>query len=82
MFEPHSVTSRLAPAGLVDRLRADLVSNPDGGENPTLESFLEASSRHLEGVPLSSKNVGSTIDPEALAWQLFALVRLGARVSE
>jgi hypothetical protein len=82
LFEPESVTSRLALADLVYRMLADLENDPDGWENPTLESFLEALATHLESVPGALKNVGSAIDPEAPSWQLFALVLTAARVYE
>lgn len=78
-LEPESVTSRLALARLVHRLHADLVSNPEGWENPTLESFLGALVAYLEDVPDSLKRAGSGVDPEAPSWQLFALVLIGAR---
>jgi hypothetical protein len=81
-LEPELVTGRLAFADLVSRLGADLRSNPDGWENPTLESFLEALSSYLEDVPGYLKNTGSDIDPEAPSWQLFAVVMAGARVYE
>jgi hypothetical protein len=80
--EPESVTCRLALADLVGRMRADHRTDPDGWENPTLESFLGALASYLEDVPGYLKNVGSSIDQEAPSWQLFALVLAGARVYE
>lgn len=81
-LEPESVSSRLSLARLVHRLHVDLVDDPDGWENPTLESFLGALAAYLEDVPASLKNTGSAIDPEAPSWQLFAFVLTGARVYE
>lgn len=81
-LEPDLVTSRLALARLVHRLHADLVDDPDGWENPTLESFLGALAAYLEDVPGALKNKGAAIDPEAPSWQLFAFVLTGARVYE
>jgi hypothetical protein len=81
-LKPESVTCRLALADLVEGMRSDHRSNPDGWENPTLKSFLGALAAYVEDVPGYLKNVGSTIDPEAPSWQLFALVLAGARAFE
>jgi hypothetical protein len=80
--EPEVVASRADFAAFVDRLRADLAADPDGWENPDLDSFLEALAAYTRDVPGYIRNAGTAIDAERASWQVFALVLSGARVYE
>lgn len=77
---PFGVTTRLDLATFVAQLRADLLAQPKGWENATLDSFLGALSVYLKDVDGWCKNMAPDIDPEVATWRLFAITLVGAKV--
>ena len=65
---------------VITRLRTHLARHPDEWENPTLESFLEASSGWLASFPQSYINMGHPVpSPD---WQFVADVLRVGRIYE
>ena len=79
---PLEVTTRMELAAFVTRLRVDLLTQPKGWENATLDSFLGALSVYLKDVDGWCKNMAPDIDPELATWRLFAITLVGAKVYE
>jgi hypothetical protein len=75
------VNDRLDLAAFILRLRADLLSDPDVWENPTLERFLEALSAWTQDMDGYFENRGE-VTPSEPSWRLVADMLLAARMYE
>lgn len=79
--ETDSIETIYDLARFVEKLREDLLSNPDDWENPTLESFLDGLSAQIEGHEQLYKNFRRET-PIAPSWRVFAEFMAGAKIHE
>jgi hypothetical protein len=75
------VASLADVARIVDEMLIDLEAHPGEWENATLERFLDALSRSLNGLPQLYRNFGETF-PDPPTWKLFAEALVMATVYE
>jgi hypothetical protein len=68
-------------SALVAMLAEDLVINPDGWENDTLERFLSAMAAWIQSMDSYARNTGD-VDVMAPSWNTFAKILLASRVYE
>ena len=80
MREPTEIKTRMDFVSFVAELEADLQSQPDNWENPTLERFLEALGAWAKDVKWGQTAPASLDRPEA--WSLAAALLHAGRIYE
>lgn len=68
-------------SALVTMLAEDVVTNPDGWENDTLERFLSAMAAWIHSMDSYARNTGD-VGVMAPSWNTFAKILLASRVYE
>ena len=66
----------------IDLLRQDLLNNPEGWENNTLDRFLDAISAYAEDIQGYYDNMKMKVKADEPAWQTFADILKGATIYE
>jgi len=68
-------------ADFIEKLRADLLTNPNDWENPTLERFLEAMEEWVRSMEHFYKNTGREMPPQP-NWKMVADMLYAAKIYE
>ena len=77
----NQVKTRQDLCGFVAALRADLASNPERWQNPTLDAFLSAMQSWIDGMENYYRNTGQPpADPPR--WKTFADILMAATMYE
>ena len=76
------VTDRQTFIQFVEKLRADLLTNPDGWENNQLDRFLEALGSYAKDIQGVYDNTGQDVKADEPSWQNFANLLKGAAIYE
>ena len=77
----NKIKTRQDLSQFVGALRADLATNPDRWENPTLDRFLEAIGAWIEGMEGYYKNTGQP-HTDAPTWKTFGDILMAATMYE
>lgn len=84
-MEIHEMVSHIKSredfADFVEKLRQDLLMNPEGWENHTLERFLDAMSMWVSSMDSLYKNLGREL-PLQPEWKTFAEILSAAVIYE
>lgn len=75
------ITARADLAEFIEELRRDLLDNPSGWENDSLDTYLEAMRGWVLDMDGYFKNVGAPFS-ENQSWQMLAMILLAARTYE
>lgn len=76
------VTDRQSFITFIERLREDLLSNPESWENKTLDDFLEALGRYAGDIQGYYDNTNQNVNAGTPSWQTFANIFKGTTMYE